>query len=101
MFLPQDLTRAERDLVEAVTLDLIARRCPSSPSEEEAVRHEASQVAAEMILETRGQSQAPTDEDEGLEAELASSPYHQRLARLRAENLALQEADDEEAARPQ
>src|SRR6266508_1384266 len=63
MFLPQDLTPAERDLVEAVTRDLIARRSPSSPSEEEADRHEASQVAAKMILETRGQSQAPTDEE--------------------------------------
>jgi len=100
MFLPPDLTTAEQELVATVTKQLLAHRSPSTPAEEQAVRHEAAQVAAEMIWEARGQQQMEDLEEEGLGEELAKSPYHQRLARVRAENLAIQEAEDEDADRP-
>jgi hypothetical protein len=100
MFLPPDLTTAEQELLATVTNQLLAHRSPSTPADEQAVRHEAAQVAAEMIWEARAQQQMEDPEEEGLEEELAKNPYHQRLARLRAENLAIQEAEDEEADRP-
>jgi hypothetical protein len=104
MFLPKDLTASEEDLVASVTRELLNRRCPSTSEEEQAVRYEAAQVAAEMIWEARRHHQAVTPEiledpeEEGLEEELAASGYHQRLARLRETNLAIQEAEDREAA---
>ena len=102
MFLPSDLTADETALVATITRDLRVRRSPSTPTEEEAVRMEATQVAAEMIWEARRELTGGQDpEEEGLEEELATSPYHQRLARTRAANLALQEAEDEEADQPQ
>jgi hypothetical protein len=99
MFLPQDLTTSEQELVAAVTSQLLDHRSPSTTAEERAVRHEAAEVAAEMIWEARRQSQA-SDEDEGLDEDLEQSGYHQRLARLREANLAIQDAEDEEADRP-
>ena len=101
MFLPQDLTTSEQELVAAVTSQLLDHRSPSTTAEERAVRHEAAEVAAEMIWEARRQSQASDEYDnEDLDEDLEQSGYHQRLARLREANLAIQDAEDEEADRP-
>jgi hypothetical protein len=89
MFLPSDLTTTEEDLVATVTRQLLARRRPANQVEETAVRHEAAQVAAEMILAARAETTSP--EDGGLPA----TGYHAWLADLRARERRLQ---DEEAA---
>jgi hypothetical protein len=101
MFLPQDLTTSEQELVATVTSQMLARRSASTVAEEQAARLEATQVAAEMIWEARRQSQASDEyEDEDLNEDLEQSGYHQRLTRLREANLAIQEAEDEEADQP-
>jgi hypothetical protein len=99
MFLPKDLTAAEAELADTITRNLLAHRAPSTSSQEQAVRHEAAQVAAEMIWEARAatQSHSRSQEDEELERDLADSPYHQRLARLQETARAIQEAEDTEA----
>lgn len=85
MFLPPDLTSSERDLVETLTIQLLAHRCPSSPAEEQAVRHEASEVAAEMIFESRAATLASAvvdneDVTDGTDEDLESG-YLRRLRR--------------------
>jgi hypothetical protein len=77
MFLPADLTTSEQEFVATITTQLLAHRCPSTPAEQQAVRHEAAQVAAEMIYEARAAS-APQEDPAETEPETG---YHQRLRR--------------------
>ena len=100
MFLPNDLTASETELVASITRQVLESRSPSTSAEETAARQEATELAAEMIWEARRQSEQYEDEDQDLEQDLAQSPYHQRLAAARARNLEIQEAEDEEADRP-
>src|SRR6266508_4496808 len=64
MFLPQDLTTTEQELVASITSQLLAGRSPSTAAEETTVRHEAAQVAAEMIWEARRQDQMSDEYDD-------------------------------------
>ena len=101
MFLPQDLTTTEQELVASVTSQMLAGRSPSTAAEETAVRHEAAQVAAEMIWEARRQDRMSDEyDDQEVAEDLEQSGYHQRLARLRATNRAIQEAEDEDTDQP-
>jgi hypothetical protein len=100
MFLPNDLSSSEQELVATVTRQMLEHRRPSTPEEEQAVRHEAAQVAAEMIQESRASHRADDPEDTDLEEATAESGYHQRLLALRKANLAAQEMEDAEADEP-
>lgn len=100
MFLPNDLTAAETELVATITRQVLERRAPSTSAEETAARNEATELVAEMIWEARRQSEDYQDEDQDLEQDLATSPYHQRQAAARARNLEIQEAEDREADEP-
>jgi hypothetical protein len=70
MFLPLDLTSSEQDLVDSVTRQLLDHRRPVGTDEVRVVRHEATQIAAEMIFEARAaqHSQVPgeTVDDDGI-----------------------------------
>src|SRR5262245_24745251 len=69
MFLPLDLTTSEQNLVASVTRQMLEHRRPVGTDEERLVRHEATQIAAEMIFEARAaqHSQVPgeTVDDDG------------------------------------
>jgi hypothetical protein len=97
MFLPNDLTTTEEVLAASVTRQLLAHRRPASPAEEKAVRHEADQVAAEMILAARAETTRGAAEDENL----PETAYHGWLRDLRDLERRLQEeeAAEIEAAR--
>jgi hypothetical protein len=82
MFLPPDLTTSERALVDSLTKQLLDHRRPSTPAQEKAVRHEAVQVAAEMIFEARAASLAQSPGHDGDEQdEEPESGYHDRISR--------------------
>jgi hypothetical protein len=96
MFLPKDLNSSEEELVATVTRQLIAHRRPATPAQEQAVKQEAAQVAAEMIQEARALQQ-PADPDQDDDRGLAeTSGYHRRLAKLLETNEAIQEMEDRE-----
>lgn len=84
MFLPNDLTAAEQDLVDTVMRQLLEHRRPSSARQVEAVRHEAAQVAAEMVLEARAAlgSQTADSTDGDQEEEIPDTGHHRRLMQL-------------------
>ena len=92
-FLPADLTVDEKQLVATITRQLLAARNPRDAAQEQAVRLEAAQMAAETIWEARAALQPGTpSEDE------PDSGYHQRLRRTlqRTQEIARQEAIDSE-----
>ena len=92
MFLPSDLTSSEEDLAATVTRQLLAHRQPGSPEEEAAVRQEAAEVAAEMILAGRGETTS-TPEDEGT----PETAYHSWLRNLVERQRQLQAEEAAEA----
>jgi hypothetical protein len=96
MFLPTDLTSGEDDLVATVTRQLLEHRRPTSPEEEKAVRHEAAQVAAEMIWAQRAETRPGEEADDEPESE-----YHQFLRETieQERRLIAEEADEIERER--
>lgn len=96
MFLPTDLTSGEDDLAATVTRELLERRRPASPEEETAVRHEAAQVAAELIWAQRAETMADEEADDEPESE-----YHRHLRETieMERRLMAEEADEIERER--
>lgn len=84
MFLPHDLTSAEQGLVDSMTRQMLDHRRPTGADQEQVVRHEAAQIAAEMIFEARAARQTQgtnRDQDEPAEA-IPDTGYHRRLLRM-------------------
>lgn len=89
MFLPNDLTNDEKDLVAEVHRQLVASEpAPATPQAVQAHRHRAEEIAAEMIHQGRS-STSSTIED------LDPSPLVDPADGIRTEAQMLEEDQDE------
>jgi hypothetical protein len=96
MFLPPDLTASEQQLVATITQQMLDHRAPATDVDEQAVRHEAAQIAAEMIYESRGVAAAAG----GPPSPAPDSGYHQRMRRALDRERDLQRLEGDEMDQP-
>jgi hypothetical protein len=99
MFLPPELTPSEQELVGTITRQLLEHRAPSTTDDEQAVRYEAAQIAAEMIYETRG-AETTSDPQAPEAVDRADNGYHQRMRETLERQRQLQELEAAEMDEP-
>ena len=88
MFLPSDMTEDEKSLVAEVARNLLAAQTPTSPVERQRLRHQAEEIAAEMIWAARAKSglddEATTGPSDLVELEMAE--LEEQIEARQAEN---------------
>lgn len=82
MFLPSDLTETEKSLAAQVAREILAEHPNASPSERQQLRHQAEEIAGEMIWASRASSNSSEEEST---TSAASDLVAREMAEMEAE----------------